>query len=92
MTHLIEELWNGNTILVGGVTQLQLTKRLFIISLEPVIKKIVNLSSDTLKNIVIKNIPVSVQNFLNNHAVELSSESLEYDELNKVNHSKLFYQ
>lgn len=90
LTHLIEELWNGNTILVGGVTQLQLSlKDSFIISLEPVIKKIVNLSSDTLKNIVIKNIPVSVQNFLNNHAVELSSESLEYDELNKVNHSQI---
>ncbi|MGY3803267.1 hypothetical protein ACWNT8_04280 [Pigmentibacter ruber] len=92
LTHLIEELWNGNTLQIGGVTQLQLSlKDSFIISLDPLIKKIVNLSSDTLKNIIINNIPISIQNFLSNHAIELSSESLDYDESTKISHSQLIF-
>lgn len=90
LTQLIEELWNGNTILIGGITQLQLSvKDSLIISLEPMIKKFINLSSDTLKSVILQNIPLSFQSFLNNHAVELTSESLEYDALNKINHSQI---
>ncbi|WGL58528.1 hypothetical protein QEJ31_08240 [Pigmentibacter sp. JX0631] len=92
LTHLIEELWNGNTLLIGGVTQLHLSlKDSFLISLDPLIKKVVNLSSDSLKNIVINNIPISIQNFLSNHAIELSSESLDFDESTKINHSQLIF-
>lgn len=90
LTALLEELWNGKTLLIGGATQLQLSiKDSILLAIEPNIKKNLNLSSDTLKSLILKNVPLSVQNFLGNHAIELSIESLEYDEIDKINHSQL---
>ena len=90
LTSLIEEIWNGKTFLIGGATQLQLSiKDSILLAIEPNIKKSLHLSSDTLKSLVLKNVPLSIQNFLGNHAIELSIESLEFDEENKINHSQV---
>lgn len=87
---LIEELWNGNTLLIGGATQLQLSlKDSILLAIEPNFKKSFHLSSDTLKNLVLKNIPLSIQNFLSYHAMEISTEFLEHDSKNQINHSQI---
>ncbi len=90
LTSLIEELWNGQTLLVGGATQLQLTlKDSILLAIEPNLKKSFRLSSSTLKSLIFKNAPLSIQNFLSDHAIEISTESLEYDTENKINHSQI---
>jgi hypothetical protein len=90
LTSLIEELWNGQTLLIGGATQLQLSlKDSILLAIEPNLKKSFHLSSSTLKSLILKNAPLSVQNFLSDHAIEISTESLEYDAENKINHSQI---
>ena len=90
LTSLIEELWNGQTLLVGGATQLQLSlKDSILLAIEPNLKKSLHLSSSTLKSLILKNAPLSIQNFLSDHAIEISTESLEYDSVNKINHSQI---
>ena len=90
LTSLIEELWNGNTIEVGGAAQLQLSlKDSILLAIEPNIKKSLHLSSSTLTSLILKNAPISVQNFLSDHSINISTESLNFDSENKINHSQI---
>ncbi|APJ02593.1 hypothetical protein [Silvanigrella aquatica] len=90
LTSLIEELWNGKTILFGGSTQLQLSlKDSILLAIEPNLKKSFHLSSSTLKSLIFKNAPLSIQKFLTDHSIEISSEAMEYDAENKINYSQI---
>lgn len=90
LSTFIEEIWNSKTLLIGGATQLQLSvKDSILLAIEPNFKKSLHLSSSTLKSIILKNAPLSIQNFLNDHAIEVSIDSFEYDPENQINHSQI---
>ncbi len=92
LTSLVEELWNGKTLLLGGATQLQLTlKEDLLLAIENNFKQTLNTSSQILKNIIFNNFPVLVKNFLIDHSINISIEHVNYDKQKNINHSKIIF-
>ncbi|MES2614487.1 MAG: hypothetical protein V4591_03630, partial [Bdellovibrionota bacterium] len=71
----LEEIWNGKTFVIGGATQFYLSYQdSFILALEPYIKNYVQTNSNFFRDMVIKNVPIYVQDFLNKHSVNVGIE------------------
>ncbi|KAB8030756.1 hypothetical protein [Fluviispira multicolorata] len=90
LSFLIEELWNGQTFLFGGATQLQLsTKNIVLLSLAPYLKKDGSLSPNSFEEIFVKSIPKNLENYLKKHSLNISFNTLKKDDLKDIKHSQL---
>lgn len=72
---LLEEIWNGKTFVIAGATQFNLDyKDSFMLALEPYIKNYVQFNSNFFREMVIKNAPIYLQDFLNKHSINVDIE------------------
>lgn len=75
LASLLEEIWNGKTFVVGGATQFHLSyKDTFMLALEPYLKNHVQLNSNFFRDMIIKNVPLYLQDFLNKHSINVDIE------------------
>jgi hypothetical protein len=75
LSSFLEEIWNGKTFLIGGATQFNLSLMdTFQLALAPRLKKTMNLNSNFFRDMLIKNIPLYFQDFLNNHSIHIDIE------------------
>ena len=75
LSGLIQEIFNGKTFLFGGATQFHLSfKDTFKLALAPKFKNYLNLNTNFFRDMIIKNVPVYLQDFLTNHSIHVDIE------------------
>jgi hypothetical protein len=90
LTNFLENLWNGETLLLGGVTELQLSlKDSILLGIEEKIKKINYLPASILKKIILNNSSFSTKDFLKKYPIDISTKYINFDLNSKINHSEI---
>ncbi|WP_186646592.1 hypothetical protein [Fluviispira vulneris] len=72
LSSLLEELWNGQILLLGGAIQLNLSaKNTFLLALSPYLNK-----TNLLQEILINKTNKEVENYLKKYSIDISVETL----------------
>jgi hypothetical protein len=91
-TELIEEIFNGKTLLFGGATQFYLNfEDTLMLSLEPLTKNYIQIKSSFFRDMLIKNIPLYLQELLSKHSIHVDIEPAVIKLDNEIHQSQIIF-